>query len=99
MGSLPRRALPIGINHSRHPKLIFVFVPTKRHLHIWSALTVDLRFLKVEGSFHLFTSENHSGEIGLLQKLDESAGDFFVVTDHVKQNRAAVSNHHDLTGI
>ena len=97
VGPLPCGALPIGINHPRNTELIFLFVPTKCHHHVWRLWTVNLRLVETERSRQRISHENNAGKIRLLQKLNEKTCDGRVVSDDINKNAATVPDQHDIS--
>ena len=88
--------LPIGVDHSRNAELVFLFVPTKRHCYVGRMFVIDPSGFEVERSRQLVARKNDAGKIRLLQKFDQTTRHRRVVSDHIEENRAAVSIQHDL---
>lgn len=97
MCSLPCFSLPIRVDHSRNTKLIFRVAPAESHHHVWCVFIVNSGVIETEGTRHRLFRENDSGEICLLQEFDETMGNLDVVAFNIKQNRAAVSDHYDIS--
>ena len=90
-------ALPIAIDHSQNPKLIFRIIPTESHDDVRRMWVVDFGVIQMESSRQTLFGKNHSCKIRLLQKLDETARHRRVVSDDIKENTATVPNQHDVS--
>ena len=67
--------------------------------HVGRVLVINPGFVERECSFHRFAREDDSCEIRLLQKFHQSTRDRSVMSNHVKQDRAAVSDDHYLAAL
>src|SRR5262245_27125960 len=90
-------ALPIGVDHTRDAELIFGSLAAKRHHYVRRLIVLDVRLLQNERPVHRLFCKNHSSEIRLLQKFDQAARYYLVVSDDIEKNATAVSGQHDVS--